>query len=419
MKKYSFFTLLSLLLVTFTGCDETSNPKPIDPIEGKHFDIWAPLGGNAGMGTLDCLVQSVKSLDEGEMDFKGSGVDLTGKINPHTIIKGKHYYHVTKEARFGKYQIVDNQLIIVKEIPFSQLKDRRHTHAWLNDRTLLLVGSNGSSDKIIWVKIDAEEMKIVDEGELELPQPPIDHVYNTSGIAAYRKADNMILYGFKYNLSSNQTGATNQVNEFCMAFITADNMKTVKTVTENRAQMMATTAYGELRQNKAFFDENGDYYLACNSVLQGEGTTTAQHGALLRIKKGETEFDKNYNAYTRERGKIITTTYLNNGKALLYMQDPLYTTDTKVWNSKTNPYVFYWLMVDLKTLEITDLKDIPFSNGNFSQLSVVVGKKAYFGVNPKNDKTAIYTYDTETGKINKGATLSEGYVIDRLVFIED
>lgn len=419
MKKISLYALmLALSLITFISCEkETPSPEPEpDPTEGMHFDVWTPIGGNAGSGTVDCIVKRVSSLDEGELDFKGSGVDLSQKIYPTVIIKGKYYYEVTKEGRFGKYQISEDKLNVVKEIPFSALKDRRHTHTWTDDNTLVLIGSNGPSDKIIWAKINTETMVLISEGELSLPVPPTGQIYNTSGMASYRESDNRILYSFKYNKSA--TDGTEPTSEFYMSFINPADMSVIKTVTENRAEMMSATAYGELRQEKSFFDEKGDYYLSCNNVLPGEGTTTAQRGALLRIKKNEMDFDKNYNAYTEARGKIVTTTYLNNGKALLYMQDPMHTTNTTTWNSTTNPYVFYWIVVDLTTKAITHL-GIPFSNGNFSQLAIVVDKKAYLGVNPENGKSGFYIYDIPTGKITQGVTLAEGYQIDRLTWIED
>lgn len=426
MKKISFYALmLALSAITFVSCEKDPAPTPEpDPTADMHFDVWTPIGGNAGMGTVDCIVKRTTSLESGELDFKGSGVDLSQKLYPSVIIKGKYYYQITKEGRFGKYQIADNRLVTVKEFPFTTLKERRYTHAWLDDKTLLLVGANGESSKILWVKVNAETMTETANGELDLPAPKKGEDINTSGIAAYRKADNKILYSYNYKPAKKNPAPERK--EFYMAFINPANMSVEKIVTENRAEFMASTAYGELRQNKAFFDENGDYYLACNTVLpgevngKGEVTTTAQRGSLLRVKKGAMDFDKSYNGYNRERGKIITVTYLSNGKAVLYMQDPKYATpENPIWDSKDNPYVFYWLVVDLNTQAITDLKEIPFSNGNFSQLAVAVDKKAYIGANPKGSKSCFYIYDVPTGKLTKGMTLAEGYSVDRLVWIKD
>lgn len=419
MRKISFFALLlTLSFMTFISCDKTQ-PKPEDPaITGKHFDLWSQIGGNAGMGSGSFIVKSTPSLDTGEIDFLESGVDVSQIMNPNCVIKDKYYYFLSEEGKFGKYQITNNNVLVVKEIPFPILKDRRHTHAWIDDNTLLLMGSNGASDKILWAKVDTDNLSILSQGELDLPAPPTGQSFNTSGILAYRKSDNKALYFYKYNKKSGPTG-TEPTPEFYAAFINQSNMTIEKIVTETRAEQMAGTAYGELRQSKSFFDEKGDYYLACNSVLPGEGTTTAQHGALLRIKNNEQDFDKSYNGYTLPRGKIVTLTYLNNGKALLYMQDPMHTTGNTTWSSTTNPYVFYYIIVDLNTLKIEELKDIPFGNGNFSQLSLLIGKKAYIAINPEVGKSKIYIYDTTSEKITEGLTFKEGFTVDRLVQIED
>lgn len=421
MKKISFYALmLALSFITFISC-EKENPVPEpepDPIEGTHFDIWSPLGKISGMGSSNQLVKNVSTLENGEYSFEGSGVDLSEKLYPHTIIKGKYYYQVTKDARFGKYQITKDNLATIQEFPFSTLTARYYTHAWIDEKTLVLIGSNGPSDKILWSKIDTEAMKEISKGELLLPAPPKGQIFNTSGMAAYRKSDNTILYSFAY--SESKSAGTRPREEFYMSFINPADMSVKTTVTENRAEMMASTAFGELRQDKSFFDENDDYYLACNSIMKpDEGGTTAQHGSLLRVKKGAMDFDKSYNGYTKERGKIITVNYLNNGKAMLYMQDPVYTTNTNDWSSTTNPFIFYYIVLDLKTSTITELKEIPFNNAGFSQLITVVGKKAYIGANPKEGKSSIFVYDIPTGKITRGATLAQGFLIDRLVWIKD
>lgn len=422
MKGKSYLELLfaGVMALSIISCSHNNpDPTPSPTAENFHFDVWTPIGGKStSMGKDACVVKRTNTLESGELSFKGSGVDVSQKIYPSVIVKGKYYYHVSNEGRLGKYQITEDNIITVSEIPFSILKDRRYTHAWIDDNVLLLIGSNGDSDKILWAKINTETMTQIGSGELSLPTPPSGQMYNTSGMAAYRKSDNMLLYFFTYK-KKGKTG-TEPTPEFYASFINPSDMKTLKTVTETRAEQMASTARGELRHQKSFFDENGDYYLACNSVLPDERPAdAAQRGALLRIKNKAMDFDKSYNAYTKERGRIVTMSYLDNAKALLLMQDPMHTTGNTLWLSKDNPYTFYWAIVDLKSLQLDELKDIPFGSGNYSQLSLVSEGKAYFAVNPKDDKSRIYVYDIGTGKITQGMTLADGAQVDRIIRIED
>ena len=149
---------------------------------------------------------------------------------------------------------------MVKEFAFKEytLKDRRYTHAWIDDNTLVLMAANGDASKVIWIKVDTKEMKHLSEGELNLPALPSGGTFSTSGIAAFRASDNTILYSYVNNKDK---------TKFFMAFVNPTEMTVTKVVEENRAQFMAGTAYGELLQSKSFFDASGNYYLACNSQV--------------------------------------------------------------------------------------------------------------------------------------------------------
>jgi hypothetical protein len=405
--------LIALMSVTLLSCDDDESYSE-DPLEGNHFDIWVSSGSYTGAGTPDNiqLVRGVKSLDEQEqIDFKGTGADVTAKLYQETIIKDGYYYQVPKEKdRFGKYKIENNSITTVKEFAFegNTLKDRRYTHTWLDDNTLVLIAANGNSSKVIWIKVDAAKMAIIGEGELDLPQLPTGGTFSTSGIASYRKSDNTILYSYLNNKDK---------TKFFMAFVNPDDMSIKSTVEESRAEFMAGTAFGELLQSKSFFDADGNYYLACNNVIKGAPSTTQQYGTLLRIKKGEYKFDADYKGFQKHsssHGKIITVEYLTKGKALLYIQDPVFA-GVENWG---HDYNCYYAVLDLNTDNLTVL-DLPFSEGTFSQRSLVIGNKAYIGVNPKETAPCVYIYDIETGNLTKGLTITEGYSFDRIVTIAD
>ena len=63
------------------------------------------------------------------------------------------------------------------------------------------MAANGSANKVIWTKLNAEDMRILDEGELSLEVPEGDK-FSTSGLAKYRKSDDKIIYFFQ--LSDNR-----------------------------------------------------------------------------------------------------------------------------------------------------------------------------------------------------------------------
>ena len=416
-KLYFAMLIITALSVSYSSCSDDTPTLNNDPdlLDTNHFDIWVSIGENSGMGVSNSIVRPIKSLegDKDSIDFKGQGANVAGRYIQESIIKGKYYYQVpTSSDRFIKFQIGSEAALTIKEIPFkvNTYKDRRYAHTWIDDNTLVIMSADGSAKKIIWTKIDADNMKILDEGSLDFPtDAPLIGQFSTSGLASYRKSDGKILYSYLDNKDK---------THFYMAFINALDMKVEKVVMEDRAEMMAGTAYGELLQSKSFFDANGDYYLACNTTIPNAPSTTQQYGTMLRIKEGETTFDRNYLGYRTPsggKGKIVTAEFLTTGKALLYIMDPEYTGTTD-WGSKAANS--YYAILDLNSDKLNRL-DLPHSIGNFSQRSIVLGNKAYIGVNPENSAPLIYIYDIPTGQMTKGKPIKMGYKFDRIVALMD
>ena len=241
MKKFQFLACAFATLLaatTFSACSDDDpitpvtptpepetptpepEPTPVEPEKATyHFDIWVSVGSTGGMGSnTSYLVKGLDSLTvQPTVDFKNDGVDVTATMNMESIIKGKYYYQVPISAdRFSKYQIVGNQLKVIKEQPFvkNTFKDRRYTHAWIDDNTLVLIAANGTANKVIWTKLNAEDMTILDEGELTLQVPEGDK-FSTSGLARYRKSDDRIIYFFQHKAEK---------HNFYAAFINAKDM---------------------------------------------------------------------------------------------------------------------------------------------------------------------------------------------------
>ncbi len=418
MKKISFYLLAILFAMPIlfsTSCEKSKVEEPEKQKATTYYDLWASTGSKKNTTRL---VQDVNDLGQDTViSFKNTGADVTSQLNFGSIIKGDYYYQIPKATdRFGKYQIKNDQVQIVAEIKFtnSTLQDRKYSHAWIDDNTLVLFGSDGNYQEVFWKKLNTESMKILAEGTLDIPKPSGKHkdkaeykYITTSGLASYRKADNKIIYSYAYKTAKGMKGKT---YDFHVAFINPADMKVEKIIDEDRAEFMAGTSYGELRQNKTFFSSNGDYYIACNSVLPGAKKRTQQHGNLVRIKAGTTEFDKSYLGFKGKEGKIITVDYLKDNKALLYIEDPKKTgTD---WSSKS--YNCYYAILDLTTDNVTEIP-LPFSQGIFSQRSIVDGDKVYIGINPEKTQPIIYVYDMNSGKATKGLKIAEGYSFDRIV----
>lgn len=419
--KFSFLRFLkagvfAAALFSFAACSkDTPSENTVDPEPaGKYyFDIFMTVGQHGGMGGGDnTIVKSVESLtaDQPMIDIKGSGVEL----NPYTIeliAKGKYYYQVpSKQTRFTKFRILDNKIEVVQEQPFgvNSYTERKYTHAWLDDKTLLIMAANGDADKIVWTKLNAEDMRILSEGTLDLPLPAGAAVFTTTGILTYNEKVGKLYYFYYGKDKADRKGVA--TSNFLTAVINPSDMKVESNKVNALAGEMAGSSYGQLLQDCVTYDEAGNLYLAA-FTKKGD----LEEGCLLRINKGETDFDPSYNGYPNADGKLCTVQYLGNGKALTYAR-------SQSANAGRDTYSLYYSIVDLKTGQRTRLacdgKEIGFNSGRFSQRSVVVDGKAYIGVNTEKS-TCIYIYDVATGKVEKGADIAQGYYFDVLRVVEN
>ncbi|WP_373722177.1 hypothetical protein [Bacteroides heparinolyticus] len=429
MKKIRFSLLAFMAAVTvfsFTACsDDKPEPTPDVPTidEGKyHFDLFVTVDKHGGMSSKNTtIVNSTASLaaDKGVITIKREGAELND-FSMESISKGKYYYQIPSTAdRFVKYQIKNNSVQTVKERPFktNTYKVRSYTHAWLNDNTLLIMSANGKADKIIWTKLNTDDMSILGEGTLELSLPASTlegeetKKFTTSGILTYNeKAGKLYYFYFGKNGASGASGKA--TTNFYTAVLNPETMAVESNKMNTKAHEMAGSAYGELMQNCVMYDENGNLYLAAFNRAE-----KVEEGCLLRIKKGESDIDPTYNGYKNTEGKLLTVQYLGGNKALAYVRN-----DSQ--GTKIDSYSHYYAIVNLSTGQSERLKyngkEIAYSGGRFSQRSVIFNNKAYIGVNTKDDANSIiYIYDIKTGSVEKGAEVDGSFFFDMIRVIEN
>jgi hypothetical protein len=195
-----------------------------------------------------------------------------------------------------------------------------------------------------------------------------------------------------------------------IAVINAKTMAVEQEFVNTETEETSGSAYGELLQNCTFFDEAGNLYIA---------GLTDDLGQLLRIKKGEYNFEKGYNGFPNSDGKLLTVQYLGNGKVLTFSRH----NDSELGTS-IDSYACYYSVVDLNSKTRTRMAfngvEIPYSSGSFSQRSVYVAKenKAYFGVNTEKAQPCVYIYDVKTGTVTKGVDIAEGYYFEQIRLLE-
>lgn len=422
MKKYLLsFAVLAMAMSLTTACssdDDDNTPAPVtETITPYHYDLVVTVGKQGGMGRdVTTIMQTRDSLNVGnEVTFQGVGAEINADYTMEAIVRGKYYYQVPVSGdRFVKLQFVDNQMKVIKQRPFKDntYNIRQYCHAWTSDSTLIIMAANGDKNKIIWTKLNTNDMTIASEGTLSISVAEGWETFTTSGVLAYRESDNKLFY-FYYNKKGSGRKATKE-EKFHVAVINAATMAVEQDNLCPIVAEMAGSAYGELLQQTVFFDETDNLYMAAFT-----DTTIGEEGKLLRINKGAFNFDADYNGYPNSDGKLLTTQYLGNGKVFCYARH-----DDATLGTTIDSYAHYYCVVDLNAKTRTRLAfggtEIPYSSGRFSQRSAFNTKenKVYFGVNTETAQPQIYVYDVATGAVSEGVKIQEGYYFEQIRLVE-
>ena len=430
MKKLSFFHSLMaglMMAAAFTACssdDDNNTPTP-EPepepqpvvVDTHHYDLTITVGKHGGMSKTETHVTlSADSLDNADatIDFEGKGVEITD-YTIESIYDDEFMYQVpSSKDRFSKLQLKNNELTVVQEQRFDKntYTPRNYTHAWLDKNTLLIMSTTEDHTKVIWTKLNVKDMSIINEGTVDgIKVAEGYNVLSTSGLLTYRKSDKKLFYF--YNNKGLTSGSNKSTNEpfFRIAVINPETMKVEKEIVNQEASQMQGSAYGELLQDFIFFDKDDNLYLTAFSTKSKKN-----YGQLIRIKKGEFDFEAGYNAFPDTKGKILTIQYLGGSNALAYSGDNEVGTGIQ-------DVAYYYSIVDLNAKTATRLQyngtDLPYCAGSFSQRSVYNANenKAYIGIS-NDTENRIYVYDVTTGKVTQGAKLTTGVYFDQIRFFE-
>lgn len=420
MKKIKFLLMSFMALflaIGMTGCSDDDGPnEPDDPtlIQDYHFDLWVALDRHGGMGRdVQTLVRSVNSLDadQPEITFQGTGTEVNSLLSLETILKGAYYYQVPVSGdRFAKYVIKDNKVEVVKERRFqtNTYATRKYTHAWINDNTLVIMAANGDASKIVWTKLNTDDMSIIAEGTLDVKMPEGGELFTTAGILNYRASDNKLFY-FYFAKTSGHRGK--RVTPMMTAVINPTTMAVESDTPCFLDCEMVGTAYGELLQTTTFIDGNNNLYIACVT----DDADGNEHSHLLKIPANSTKFDENYDGFTA-RGKLISVMYVGDNKVVAYARDD-------AAGTHIDSFSHYYTVIDVVSKTSTPImyngQRLAYSSGRFSSRMAYVNHKAYIGVDAQGQKPQIYIYDVQKNQTTLGATMASGYYFEQIRVVED
>lgn len=422
MKKFKFMLMAFMALMismSVTSCsNDDDDPNGKDDgtmvLDDFHFDLWVALDRHGGMGRdVQTLVRSVNSLeaDQPQISFEGEGTEVNAILTLETILKGAYYYQVPVSGnRFAKYTIEDNKINVVAERRFqtNTYSARKYTHAWINDNTLVIMASNGDGDKVIWTKLNADNMTIVSEGTLDVKLAEGAELFTTSGILTYRKSDNKLFY-FYYSKSGGKRGA--RMTPMMTAVINPETMAVESDTPCFLDCEMVGTAYGELLQTTTVIDSDNNLYIACVT----DDADGNEHSHLLKIPANSTSFDQSYDGFTAG-GKLISILYMGGNEIMAYARDDSMGTGI-------DDFSHYYTVINLNTKVASPVtyngERLAFSSGRFSSRMCFVNHKAYVGVDAEGTNPVIYIYDANSKQTSKGAELKAGVYFEQIRVVEN
>ena len=204
------------------------------------------------------------------------------------------------------------------------------------------------------------------------------------------------------DLNSMITGAQGSV-----AVIDVKTDKVEKVITENLTA--AVGVIDDMNNTMSFVDEDGDIYYYSNAAM---GWMDGYKEGFVRIKKGKTEFDKDWVFHLHDAayaGKKSNNNYLMSGGAYLgkgkflgffgNFEDP----------SNYNNYEWEFVVIDLKKKTIEKIEGLSPTIPWFAP-SIHLdadGKSVLLGHADKKGG-AVYRYDIASGKVTKEMDVTTG-----------
>lgn len=184
----------------------------------------------------------------------------------------------------------------------------------------------------------------------------------------------------------------------------------VKTITDSR-----TTTIGQYYTNTGMVQtESGDIYtFSSNSRTCGYAATSG-HSGILRIKKGQTEFDSSYFfdiEASSLSGRVVSAYPVGDEKVLINYIPTAIDADQGNWSFLNyGTFKFKCAILDLSTKSITQVTNLPDHAGDnyygFGSAYTENGKVYKSFVT--NDEGRVYQIDINSGVAVKGAVITGG-----------
>ncbi len=387
---------LSVVFLGVVSCsenDEPNNPEPPTDNVTKDILMGTRIPNPDGM-TGAAYMQLIKNIDPATYDNK-QAMETTYASVP--VVRGKDVYtlpgwgvtsNLLKRQTFSKNKLVDNGEVLLPANSGANALEIVGNKIYVSYSFMGIIGVF-DKDKLTLIK----EINISEYGVGDKNPDPCQMV-----------ARDGILFVALNQIKGDTHMSDPMRRKVDVLLIDLKTDKPIRMITEETAGMSMPTK-PESDDYSMFIDEQGDIYINCISGFGFLG----QEAGFLRIKKGETDFDKSYQfkitqtAIEGEENKasyIVMMKYAGNGIIYATANVPAYYSSKPDWFKDR---VIFPVKIDLKAKTIKRL-GTPRSN-NFGVSVGLYKDKVIFGLSTTTDN-GFFVYDPKTDKMSEKAIIT-------------
>jgi len=402
MKKSTKLALLSAVLAfTAFSCSSDSD-KPEDTTgggtdTGKTKYIITATTGAAGIA--DYLL-TADDVTTGTITTTGNGLEQDGTYRYYITAQNNFFSLLYGQGNPGAVTTynLNAEGKLVKKSDFQA--ETVHVFAAVNKDILTIKVPRSGASIASMYKIDAEKSLITGEAQQDTK------VLAKNGERAFftwatQVGDKVYMPYMSIKGDGVDNFGTVNPDSTWVAVYNYPELKLEKVIKDNR-----TSYLGAYFTNGLFQDENGDAYGFSGAIATSNAVlTSTKPSAVVKIKKGTTEFDQSYFFNVQEKSggyKISSTSYISKGKFLLLMYGNVGKNNGAVKMAIADVYnqTFTWVTNAPATLtSVTSRYNITSEDGN----------SAIVGINTP-DGNWIYSINGSTAAATRGMKVEGGQI---------
>ncbi len=382
-----------------SGCNNGKDgPDPKKSDEKSRYVLSVRSYGANNQST-DYIV-AVDSLSRGTISLKGKGIEQIGYRTSTQV--GNRVFSVgfVTDQTCLAYELDANGTLFEKgKFTF---EGQIYSAGVINkDSFLLMEVVHASQSKNIYV-IDANDISIKRKIQTTIA-PSTGDSYNKWPAGLFVRDGKLFIPYFHYD---SKAGYVN-TDTALVAVYSYPSMRFEKVIKDPRTSNIGM--YADF--NGLVQADNGDYYsVSTASIACGFVNKSTKPSGILRIKKGETDFDPNYFFNVEQAtggGKLSKLVYVGNGLAVAR----IVTSDATAWAGITIRQMLNKLYVlDLNNRTAKEVTGVPLHGGQYSTSALAENGKVYITVYTLDDGASVYEIDAATATGKKGAILESAEV---------